>query len=532
MTNLSQDKQDLSNFENPNQKKSKRYLTLSLSLLAAGILLLMSIQFLKDQGSASTPSKPALASEHPEEVSFSQLKDLSEQQKADLDVLFRKIQAQENYISELESKLNQIPSQDSNTVVSESEVIQQALKDKNHALQVKLSQTQNELMSTKVALDTLKGNFDKEVESKKQSFSELQSLALNLEDQSKKLQEQTTYSQSLEEKLKKFMSQNSELGKKLDSETAENASMKLKIETLEQEAQENEKKVAAAENILEKVMDDFKLQAQELDTKTTELASLQEQNKSFSSEINNIREQLSLSQTSSETNTQQLTQEKDDISTKLASSEQSLNLLKNELEATILKRKEDKQQTDTILGSLNELQQEANKKGQELQELQAMLAEQQSKNQELSKEVSKLSELQLAYEKEKALRQQQEQHFTALAGNLEEQRGSLQKLLESKEYLKREYEALKTSHLQLLKKVADQGSSESKAIAANTYTPNSNSYHQQSRKVHTISRGDTLTGISMEYYGTTKKWREIYDANKDTVTDINRLKVGTNLIIP
>ncbi|MCH1429770.1 MAG: LysM peptidoglycan-binding domain-containing protein [Chlamydiales bacterium] len=531
MTNLSEDKQDLSNFENPNQKKSKRYLTLSLSLLAAGILLLMSIQFLKDQGGASSP-KQVLASEQTEEVSFSQLKDLSEQQKADLDVLFRKIQAQENYISELESKLNQVPAQDNNTVVSENEVIQQALKDKNHALQVKLSQTQNELMSTKVALDTLKGNFDKEVESKKQSFSELQSLALNLEDQSKKLQEQTTYSQSLEEKLKNFMSQNSELGKKLDTETAENASMKLKVETLEQEAQENEKRVAAAENILEKVMDDFKQQAQELDTKTTELSSLHEQNQNFSNEINNIRDQLSQFQTSSDSSTQQLTQEKDEISTKLASSEQSLNLLKNELEATILKRKEDKQQTETILGSLNELQQEANKKEQELQQLQAMLAEQQSKNQELSKEVNKLSELQLAYEKEKALRQQQEQHFTALAGNLEEQRGSLQKLLESKEYLKREYEALKTSHLQLLKKVADQGSSESKAIAANTYTPNSSSFQQQSRKVHTISRGDTLTGISMEYYGTTKKWRAIYDANKDTVTDINRLKVGTNLIIP
>jgi nucleoid-associated protein YgaU len=527
MTNSPQDKQDLPNFTNFNQKKSKRYLTLSLSLLAAGILLLMSIQFLKDQGSSLSMSGDPLASEINEDVSFSQLKDLSEQQKTDLDVLFRKIQAQENYISELENKLSKSPKSSDAPVVSEGDVINQALKDKNSSLQVRLSQSQNDLMSTKLALDTLKHNFDKEVDTKNHSFSEMQSLALNLEDQTKKLQEQAAYSQSLEEQLKQQMSQNTDLEKRADSESSENASIKVKNETLQHELTEKSSRALAAEELLEKILADFKTQAQELDEKNNSLASLETKNQTFNEEVAQIRLQLNQFKDSTGAQTQILSQEKEDVSNKLFSSEQELSMLKSELEATVLKRREDIQQAESILGNLSQVQQEVNTKQIELDKLQTSLTEEQGKSLQLTREVTRLSELELAYEKEKVLRQQQEKHFTALAGNLEEQRNSLQKLLESKEYLKKEYEALKTDHLELLRKIASEGSSQSKTLAVNTYIPDT-----QSRKVHTITRGDTLTGISMEYYGTTKKWRSIYDANKDTVTDINRLKVGSNLIIP
>jgi nucleoid-associated protein YgaU len=45
-----------------------------------------------------------------------------------------------------------------------------------------------------------------------------------------------------------------------------------------------------------------------------------------------------------------------------------------------------------------------------------------------------------------------------------------------------------------------------------------------------VKRGDTLSGISMRYYGTAAKWRDIGDANK--IKDPRKLPVGVNLRIP
>ncbi len=51
-------------------------------------------------------------------------------------------------------------------------------------------------------------------------------------------------------------------------------------------------------------------------------------------------------------------------------------------------------------------------------------------------------------------------------------------------------------------------------------------------KYHTVQSGDTLSGISYQYYGSEHKWQKILDANKNVITDVKNLRPGMRLIIP
>lgn len=53
-----------------------------------------------------------------------------------------------------------------------------------------------------------------------------------------------------------------------------------------------------------------------------------------------------------------------------------------------------------------------------------------------------------------------------------------------------------------------------------------------STKTYVVQKGDTLSKISQRFYGTTKRTKEIYNANREKITNMNQLKVGTKLVIP
>lgn len=58
---------------------------------------------------------------------------------------------------------------------------------------------------------------------------------------------------------------------------------------------------------------------------------------------------------------------------------------------------------------------------------------------------------------------------------------------------------------------------------------------QQARTAPTtyvVQPGDTLSRISQQVYGTPNRWREIFDANRDTMASPNSLRVGQELRIP
>ena len=51
-------------------------------------------------------------------------------------------------------------------------------------------------------------------------------------------------------------------------------------------------------------------------------------------------------------------------------------------------------------------------------------------------------------------------------------------------------------------------------------------------KTHVVRAGENLATISLQHYGTRAKWKIIFDANRERLTDANNLRVGTSLTIP
>lgn len=51
-------------------------------------------------------------------------------------------------------------------------------------------------------------------------------------------------------------------------------------------------------------------------------------------------------------------------------------------------------------------------------------------------------------------------------------------------------------------------------------------------RFHTVTEGDSLSRISLRYYGTPNRWQEIYAANRDVLQGSSALRVGQQLRIP
>jgi len=49
---------------------------------------------------------------------------------------------------------------------------------------------------------------------------------------------------------------------------------------------------------------------------------------------------------------------------------------------------------------------------------------------------------------------------------------------------------------------------------------------------HTVKSGDTLSGIAKKLLGNANRYMEIFNANKDQLTDPDKIKVGQKLVIP
>ena len=50
--------------------------------------------------------------------------------------------------------------------------------------------------------------------------------------------------------------------------------------------------------------------------------------------------------------------------------------------------------------------------------------------------------------------------------------------------------------------------------------------------IHEVKTGETLTGISTQYFGTSGRFLDIYNLNRDVIQDMNKLQPGMKIRIP
>lgn len=53
-----------------------------------------------------------------------------------------------------------------------------------------------------------------------------------------------------------------------------------------------------------------------------------------------------------------------------------------------------------------------------------------------------------------------------------------------------------------------------------------------SGRTYTVKSGDTLSKIAKEFYGDAKEYMKIYNANRDKLSDPDKIQPGQNLVIP
>jgi nucleoid-associated protein YgaU len=52
------------------------------------------------------------------------------------------------------------------------------------------------------------------------------------------------------------------------------------------------------------------------------------------------------------------------------------------------------------------------------------------------------------------------------------------------------------------------------------------------QKIHTVQSGETLSSIAKHYYGDANEYIAIFEANKDKLSDPDKIQVGQELVIP
>jgi len=91
---------------------------------------------------------------------------------------------------------------------------------------------------------------------------------------------------------------------------------------------------------------------------------------------------------------------------------------------------------------------------------------------------------------------------------------------------------LRNENLNLHKQI-DEGTTRPRAAASKSPSHHGDKEKAETKKTtYLVKEGDTLASISRKFYKTSKRWREIRDANEKKIDDPDNLRAGLTLTIP
>src|SRR6266702_4089604 len=91
---------------------------------------------------------------------------------------------------------------------------------------------------------------------------------------------------------------------------------------------------------------------------------------------------------------------------------------------------------------------------------------------------------------------------------------------------------LRNENLNLHKQI-DEGTTRPRPAASKSPSHHGDKEKAETKKTtYVVKEGDTLASISRKFYKTSKRWRQIRDANEKKIDDPDNLKAGLTLTIP
>ncbi len=94
---------------------------------------------------------------------------------------------------------------------------------------------------------------------------------------------------------------------------------------------------------------------------------------------------------------------------------------------------------------------------------------------------------------------------------------------------------LRNENLNLRKQLEERSlkpRSASEKVQSQELHPEKTAGGKSNRRTYVVQSGDTLVSISRKFYHSSKRWKEILDANKKKIDDPEKLRAGQNLVIP
>jgi LysM repeat protein len=214
-----------------------------------------------------------------------------------------------------------------------------------------------------------------------------------------------------------------------------------------------------------------------------------------------------------------LQQEKRDLEQKV----QELVRMAQERERTL---QTTRQQADSLVAAQNELERAFGLVSTE--------------NYRLIERVTQLEKAEERADLERERRMRGEALYNQLAASLREQQKILSEMERSRNELRHELELLRREQPRLNegRKVGLSEMPEltfeapAKRTAPTVQASVPASIVEGETRYHIVKGGETLSQISQRYYGTANRWSQIFEANRDLISDVNRVPVGTRLTIP